>query len=125
MTYLLDTHTLLWWLADDPALPPEVRALIANPDNGVLVSAVSGWEIAVKRALEKLQAPPDIATLLDEEGFLELPIRFSDGERAGELPLIHRDPFDRMLVAQALAYDATILTKDQTIPQYGVATFWR
>jgi len=124
MSYLLDTHTLLWWLADDPALPPGVRALMANPEHDLFVSAASGWEIAIKRSLGKLVAPHDLASVLEAEGFIELPIRFADGERAGHLPPIHRDPFDRMLVAQAMAAGLTLLSRDDTIPRYGVATFW-
>lgn len=124
MAYLLDTHTLLWWLSDDARLPSGVRDIIRAPDNEVYVSAVSGWEIAIKRAMGKLDAPHDLVALIAEEGFQELPISFAHGERAGQLPPIHRDPFDRMLVAQSQVHGLTILTKDDDIPRYQVKTFW-
>lgn len=122
--YLLDTHTFLWWLGDDAALPPSTREVMADPGNTLFVSAATGWEIAIKQALGKLEAPENLATWLDEEGMEELPVRFADGEQVGKLPFIHRDPFDRMLVAQAQARNLTILTRDNNIPRYDVRTFW-
>ena len=124
MLFLLDTHALLWWLADSPALPDSAREQIANPDHDVYVSAVSAWEIAIKRELGKLRAPLELAGVIEEEGFTELPIRLQHGEQAGRLPPIHRDPFDRMLVAQAAMHNMTILTRDQSIPRYGIKTAW-
>ena len=124
MVFLLDTHALLWWLADSPALPDSARERIANPDQDVYVSAVSAWEIAIKRELGKLRAPLELAGVIQEEGFSELPIRLQHGEQAGRLPPIHRDPFDRMLVAQAAMHDMTILTRDESIARYGVKTAW-
>ena len=122
MRLLLDSHVLLWWLADDPALGLEARSLIANPDNEVLVSAASAWEISIKRGLGKLEAPPDVAGTIEQLGFTELPITATDGERAGALEPHHRDPFDRMLVAQAERAGATIVTQDPVFARYGVAT---
>lgn len=124
MSYLLDTHALLWWLADDPALPPGVREVIANPDNQLFVSASTAWEISIKKGLGKLEAPDNLAELLEEEGFEELPITFRHGELAGSLPAVHRDPFDRMLIAQSQILDLTILTRDGDISQYEVTTYW-
>lgn len=124
MAYLLDTHVLLWWLTDDPRLPDGVRTLIANPDHDIYVSAASGWEIGIKKSLGKLEAPHDLAVQLEQEGFQELPIRFQNGEDAGQLPPLHRDPFDRMLIAQAQAYDLILVTADAEIPSYPVRTFW-
>lgn len=119
---LLDTHTLLWWLADDPQLGVNSRRLIEDGRNTVLVSAVSAWEISIKKALGKLDAPDDLDILVEEEGFEELSISFFHGEKAGELPPIHRDPFDRMLVAQAQAEGLDIVTRDENIPRYGIKT---
>ncbi|MEW6501301.1 MAG: type II toxin-antitoxin system VapC family toxin [Thermodesulfobacteriota bacterium] len=119
---LLDTHALLWWLADDPALGPTARALIADGENEIYVSAASTWEIGMKKALGKLEAPDHLTELLVEERLLPLPITLAHGEAAGGLPDHHRDPFDRMLVAQAQAEGLIILTADTSIARYGVST---
>lgn len=119
---LLDTHVLLQALADDPVLRPATRAVITNPANEVFVSAASIWEIAIKRSLGKLKAPDRIATVVEESGFSELGITSFHAEQAGSLPQHHRDPFDRMLVAQAQAEGLIIVTSDSRIPQYGVRT---
>jgi PIN domain nuclease of toxin-antitoxin system len=119
---LLDAHALLWWLADDPELVPDARAAIADPANDVLVSAATVWEIALKRALGKLEAPPDLVAALDDLGFQELPVTGVDGQNAAALDPHHRDPFDRMLVAQALRLDANIVTRDPAFTLYGVPT---
>ncbi|MGY6555692.1 MAG: type II toxin-antitoxin system VapC family toxin [Wenzhouxiangella sp.] len=124
MLFLLDTHALLWWLADSPALPDSARERIANPDHDVYVSAVTAWEIAIKRELGKLRAPFELAGMIKEEGFSELPISLQHGENAGRLPPIHRDPFDRMLVAQAATHNMIILTRDESIARYGIKTAW-
>ena len=91
MAFMLDTHTFLWWLADDSRLPTGVRDRIKAPENQVFVSAATGWEISIKKALGKLEAPDEIASLLDEEGFQEMPISFVHGQMAGHLPSIHRE----------------------------------
>jgi PIN domain nuclease of toxin-antitoxin system len=119
---LLDTHALLWWLADAPQLGPKTRALIEDERNTVHVSAASGWEISIKKALGKLQAPDDLDGLVEDEGFDKLAISFFHGEKAGQLPPLHRDPFDRMLVAQAQAEGFDIVTCDAMIAKYGVRT---
>lgn len=119
---LIDTHVLLWWLADAPALGGKARALIAAPRNEVHVSAASLWEIAIKRSLDKLKAPDGLNGIVEEEGFRALPISLFHGEQAGDLPLLHRDPFDRMLVAQAQAEGLEIITSDARIAEYGVRT---
>jgi PIN domain nuclease of toxin-antitoxin system len=117
---LLDAHALLWWLADDPTLRPPARAAIRDPSNDVLVSAGSVWEIEIKRALGKLTAPPGLLKAIDAADFGTLPITGADAERAGRLPPHHRDPFDRMLVAQATRLDAMIVTRDEQFGPYGV-----
>ena len=123
MRYLADTHLLLWWLAGKP-VPKPVKKVLSNPDHEVFVSAVSGWEISIKRAMGKLKAPENLFPLLAEEGFEHLPVTFAHGELACSLPPVHRDPFDRMLVAQATLEKLVILTGDENIPKYGVRTLW-
>lgn len=118
---LLDTHTLLWWLSGDQSLGERARAAIADPRNEVFVSAATGWEIAIERAIGKLGIEDeDLDSIVEDEGFAHLPITFFHGTQAGTLPQHHKDPFDRMLVAQAQAEGLTILTADAEIPKYGV-----
>lgn len=119
---LLDTHAFLWWLADEPRLGASARKRIAEPANSVFVSAATGWEIGIKRALGKLQAPDGLDALVEEEGFAHLPVTFFHGEQAGALPQHHRDPFDRMLVAQAQAEGLVLVTRDPQIKTYGIRT---
>jgi len=117
---LLDAHALLWWLADDPNLVPDARAAIAAPSNEVIVSAASVWEIEIKRALGKLSVPDGLVDAIDASAIGSLPITTVDAERAGRLPLHHRDPFDRMLVAQALRLDAIIVSRNAAFRPYDV-----
>ena len=119
---LLDTHVLLWALEDSQALSVDARRSIADTRNEVFVSAVSIWEMAIKRSLGKLRAPDNLADTVEEAGFAALPITLAHAEQAGMLPPHHRDPFDRMLVAQALAEGLVIVTGDALIPKYGVRT---
>lgn len=119
---LLDTHVVLWALDDHPKLASEARSAITDPANEVFVSAASIWEIAIKRALGKLQAPYNIVSWIEASGFLELAVTSFHAEQAGDLPFHHRDPFDRMLVAQAQAEGLILVTADQDIPLYGVHT---
>ena len=119
MRLLLDTHTLLWWLADDPRLHAEVRDHVAESEE-VFVSTASAWEISLKKALGKLVAPDDLPAQLVRHQFTVLPIHLAHALRYGELPLLHRDPFDRMLVAQAQVEDLTIVTGDAAIAAYEV-----
>lgn len=119
---LLDTHVFLWWLADAPDLAEAARRAIGDERNAVYVSAATGWEIAIKRAAGKLRAPENLDALVEEGGFTHLPITFFHGEQAGALPMHHRDPFDRMLVAQAQAEGLVIVTRDKHIPLYGIRT---
>lgn len=119
MILLLDAHAVLWWLADDPTLHRAARSAIADPANDVLVSAASIWEISIKRALGKLIAPTSLAAACEEAGLGVLPITGDDAERAGSLPTHHRDPFDRMLVAQAHRIGALIVSRDGVFAAYG------
>lgn len=120
MTLLLDTHILLWWLADDPLLPPAARDAIASPGHEVLVSAASVWEIAIKRVAGRLEAPDDLLDVLDLGDILTLPITVADALAAAELPAHHSDPFDRMLIAQARSGDLTLVSVDRRFSQYEV-----
>lgn len=116
---LLDTHALLWWLAGEP-LGDEASRRIADPATPVAVSAASIWEAAIKVQLGKLDAPESLAEVAMEEGFEPLDITFDHAELAGRLPQHHRDPFDRMLVAQARVERLTIVSRDRVFATYGV-----
>jgi PIN domain nuclease of toxin-antitoxin system len=118
---LLDAHALLWWLADDPTLDRPAFGAIQDPLNDVLVSAATIWEIAIKRALGKLEAPDGIVEAADRAGIDIVPITGADAETAGALPAHHRDPFDRMLVAQAARIGAVLVSRDRAFDAYGVA----
>ena len=120
MRLLLDTRALLWWLAD-AGLTDQARDAIADPDNLVMVSAASAWEISIKKALGKLSAPDDLERQVDENGFAPLPISIAHGFAAGQLPRHHDDPFDRMLIAQAFQEGLTIVTHDERFSHYNVA----
>lgn len=128
MRVLLDTHALLWWLDGDRRLPLHMRSLILDAGTQVLVSAASAWEIATKAQLGKLPKAVAVARKLDiavaGQGFVELPITFEDGQRAGWLAGEHRDPFDRMLAAQALARDLPVMTRDTALMALGVRVVW-
>jgi PIN domain nuclease of toxin-antitoxin system len=117
---LLDTHALLWWLADEGLNAP-AREAIADPANLVAVSAASAWEISIKKALGKLAAPDDLEQQVQDGGFEALPISLAHSVAAGLLPRHHDDPFDRMLIAQAIAEGLTIVTRDKRFDDYGVA----
>jgi PIN domain nuclease of toxin-antitoxin system len=117
---LLDTHVLLWWLADDPSLPPAVRAAIADTQTTVLVSAASVWEISIKQAAGRLDAPDDILEALEQSDFETLPITADHALAAGILAPHHADPFDRMLIAQAQAERLTLITVDRRFDDYSV-----
>lgn len=117
---LLDTHVLLWWLDGSPELGPRCLDLIADQRNQVFVSAATTWEISIKKAIGKLEAPDDIDSIVEDEGFSKLPISLYHGQLAGSLPLLHRDPFDRMLIAQAQAEGLILLTNDSNIGQYNL-----
>jgi PIN domain nuclease of toxin-antitoxin system len=122
MILLLDAHAVLWWLADDPTLAEPAKRSIADPSNDVLVSAATIWEIEIKRALGKVQAPDGLLSALEAAGFDVLPITGADAERAASLPPHHRDPFDRMLVAQSVRVGALVVTRDQAFTVYGLDT---
>ncbi|MGI9008804.1 MAG: type II toxin-antitoxin system VapC family toxin [Streptosporangiaceae bacterium] len=116
---LLDPHVVLWWLTDDRELPDEIKdRLDGDPD--VRVSAATVWEIAIKQGLGKITGPPDLPERVRDSGFRELPIGVDHAMAAGRLPPIHRDPFDRMLVAQARCEGLTLVTRDPHCQRYEV-----
>lgn len=121
---LVDTHALLWWLTDDPALSSTARDSLADPANEPLVSAASVWEIAIKRSLGKLAAPDDLPDRITEEGFAWLPISAAHAWHVRELPQHHHDPFDRVLIAQALVERVPVITTDARFTEYGVGVRW-
>ncbi|MFJ3087619.1 type II toxin-antitoxin system VapC family toxin [Streptomyces sp. NPDC086838] len=119
MKMLLDTHVVLWWLDDSPELAEDVKHLL-DTEPSVFVSAVTPWEISIKQSLGKLHGPADLAERVRDSQFTSLPITAGHGVRAGRLPEHHRDPFDRILIAQAQTEGMTILTRDKWIPSYDV-----
>lgn len=118
MEILLDTHALLWWLDDDPILSAPSRQLIGDPANRLLVSAATAWEITIKQALGKLTLEADLEDEVRGQGFEMLPVTFAHARELGALPSIHRDPFDRMLVAQSRVENLALLTDDPKILLY-------
>lgn len=124
----MDTHALLWWLTDDPALPPRVRKLISSRSNIIFVSAASAWEIATKSRLGKLPGAADLAlrfdAILAHESFESLSITSAHAARAGLLPGPHKDPFDRILIAQSQAENLTIVSNDAVFDVYKLRRLW-
>jgi PIN domain nuclease of toxin-antitoxin system len=122
---LLDTHAALWLLAGDQRLSARARQAIDSSRGRLVVSAVSLWEVAIKRSLGKLDAPADLARRLAALGPIELlPVSPLHAEAVGELPWHHRDPFDRLLVVQAAAEKLAIVSSDPALAQYGVEVVW-
>ena len=118
---LLDSHALLWSLQGGQRLSAETYRAIHDPDNEVFVSVVAVWELAIKRVSGKLEAPENLEASIIGQGYTNLPVTFRHAEIAASLPLIHRDPFDRMLVAQAQAEGLTLVTDDSQIARYDVS----
>ncbi len=128
MRLLLDTHALIWWLLGDDALSTAARNAIADPGNDSFVSAASAWEITTKYRIGKLSEAAflaaDVARIVAAHGFTEVPISIRHGQIAGGLPGIHKDPFDRMLIAQAITEDMAIVSRDAILGAYGVVRLW-
>jgi PIN domain nuclease of toxin-antitoxin system len=119
---LLDTSVLLWWLDDAPQLAAAARDAIATPRNLVYVSSVTAWEITIKRGLGKLQIPANWDEVVETEPFRRLSVTWEHALAVGELPDIHRDPFDRLLVAQARVEGLVLITGDDDVARYDVET---
>ncbi|WP_127499554.1 type II toxin-antitoxin system VapC family toxin [Actinoplanes solisilvae] len=118
MSLLLDTHIVLWWLADDPTLADDVKERL-DQEADIYISSATVWEVAIKHALGKLE-PPELPEQVRDSGFQLLNITAEHGIAAGRLPMHHRDPFDRMLIAQAQLEGLTLVTRDAHIPKYDV-----
>ena len=129
MRLLLDTHVFLWWLGDDRRLGARLRSEIGAPRTEVLVSAASVWEIAIKVALGRLAIDGvDVSRgdgLIQDAGFRELPVSARHAAAVAVLPLLHSDPFDRLLIAQARAENATLVSKDPVLARYDVTILSR
>jgi PIN domain nuclease of toxin-antitoxin system len=127
MEALVDTHTLIWWMVDPARLSKEAAATFADTGSRILISAVVAWELAIKINAGKIQ-PSSLLLGLDgafaKQTFTELPISLEHAVKAGLLPLHHRDPFDRLLVSQALVLGLPIVSADRTLDAYGVRRIW-
>jgi len=125
---LLDTHTFLWWTNDSPRLSESARETIADPGNELFLSAASGWEIAIKVPLGKLRVADDLGRFIAEQLSLNqiatLPITMRHALQVHSLPLYHRDPFDRMIIAQSQLEKMPVLTTDGIFARYDVKTIW-
>ena len=128
MQLLLDTHTLLWWLSGDEQISTAARTAIADEANGIFVSAASAWEITTKHRIGKLPGVAaviaDINAAILDQGFTGLPISLRHGQVAGALPGPHRDPFDRMLIAQAMLENLVLVSNELPFDAYGVGRLW-
>jgi PIN domain nuclease of toxin-antitoxin system len=128
MQLLLDTHAFLWWLSGDDALSTAARTAIADEGNGVFVSAASAWEITTKHRIGRLPGVAaivaDLEGAIGDQGFIGLPIGLRHGQTAGALPGPHRDPFDRMLIAQSMMENLVLVSNEQPFDAYGVTRLW-
>lgn len=128
MRLLLDAHALIWWLAGDLSLSATAQNAIADDRNDVFVSAASAWEIATKYRIGKLSQAAllaaDVASAIAQQGFHELPISLRHAQIAGGLPGLHRDPFDRMLIAQSISEDMALVSQEKIFAPYGVQLLW-
>lgn len=128
MKILIDTHAFLWWVADDPQLSLKAKEIISNPDNEIYFSVVSAWEITIKVGTGKLSLsePPEIyiPSRIASNQFEILPVQMTHILRINSLPNSHKDPFDRLLIAQSLVEDLLLMTLDSAIIQYPVTTIW-
>ncbi|MFZ1131700.1 MAG: type II toxin-antitoxin system VapC family toxin [Terriglobales bacterium] len=127
MEVILDTHALIWWFEGAAGLSKRASSIIASPGNLILISAAVGWELAIKVNLGKFNTPSlvrELHQVVEREGFAELPISLEHAVRAGMLPMHHRDPFDRLLVAQAQALGVAILSADRALDTYEARRIW-
>lgn len=123
MRALLDTQVLLWWLADDERLPDDARETMGGAEDAI-VSVASAWEMSLKAQLGRLDFPDDLEAQLVRHQFSVLPVHLGHARRYRQLPLHHRDPFDRMLIAQAIAADMTLISNEAAFDRYGVRRLW-
>jgi PIN domain nuclease of toxin-antitoxin system len=121
---LLDTHALIWALEASPRLSVTARNVIEDSGNTVLVSVVSAWEIAIKKALGRLESPDNLDEVTEAAGFFKRLVTFADVRHLGNLPLHHKDPFDRMLIAQAIEERAPLISADPNMVRYSIQVIW-
>lgn len=124
MKLLIDTHVLIWAANGDRRLSKKTAPLLTSPDHEIFVSVVSRWEIALKQRKQEFQLLRPFAELMAESSYLPLDLSFETPKYLSQLPAIHSDPFDRILVAQALLEDLTLITSDRTIHRYPISTLW-
>ncbi|MCJ7784306.1 MAG: type II toxin-antitoxin system VapC family toxin [Desulfobacterales bacterium] len=128
MKVLLDTHTFLWWITDDPKLSLRVRGIISDGENEIFISAATGWEIAIKSQIGRLKLPDEPQRFILEQlkinGMKRLPIEMRHALHVSTLPAYHQDPFDRILIAQAQMEDLPVLSADPEIGKYEVTIIW-
>ena len=122
MDYLLDTHVILWWFTNPKQISNEANQIISNKENTILVSCASLWEMSIKKSLGRLTIPRNILGVIQSEGFKILSIGPEESLGICDLPLIHQDPFDRMLVMQAKLLDLTLITRDKNVMEYPILT---
>lgn len=122
MKYLLDTHVILWWLTEPKKLNTKSVKIIAEKNNKIYISSASFWEMAIKKGLGRLSLPHNLIEILTSEGFEILPITAEEGLGVADLPLLHSDPFDRILIIQSKLNDLIIITQDAKIKEYPVVT---
>lgn len=122
MNYLLDTHVILWWLTEPTLLSTKARKILSDKKNPIFCSSVSFWEMVIKKSIGKLTIPNNILDILKKEGFDMLPLLPEDTLSVSDLPRIHDDPFDRMLIIQAKLHDLILITRDAFIPKYELIT---
>jgi len=122
--YLLDTQVLLWWLSDNKRLTPKIKKIIHNPNNLILYSTASIWEISIKRNIGKLTLKVSLKKLINSIPFQVLPIKNQHILKLDKLPAIHKDPFDRILIAQAKTEKAVLITADAKISKYKLPTLY-
>jgi PIN domain nuclease of toxin-antitoxin system len=124
MKLLLDTNAFLWWRDESPLLSARAKAEIREPDNDIIVSICSLWEITIKRTVGKLQFAEDFESVMADEDFRLLPVAYAHLGALDSLPLHHRDPFDRLLIAQSIAENTPVVTNDRAFALYNVKTLW-
>lgn len=122
MNYLLDTHIIIWWLTDPKRIAAKASKIISDKENSIFISTASLWEMAIKKSLGRLTLPRNIVEILQTEGFQIIPIGHEEALGISDLPFVHQDPFDRILVMQAKLYNYVLITRDKNIMDYPVVT---
>ncbi|HEX4044731.1 MAG TPA: type II toxin-antitoxin system VapC family toxin [Gammaproteobacteria bacterium] len=122
MQYLLDTHVILWWFTDPKKISPKANKIIKDKSNTIFLSSASFWEMAIKKSLERLTLPHNLLETVTAESFKILPILPEESLGVADLPLLHSDPFDRILIIQAKLNDLILITHDKKIAEYPVVT---